>query len=109
MNTMRFWIHYRGAPVRLTIHDGETLEFGYSEPTEEGYSGEGERITRDGWELTREYVNFGRDCDGPIRSGGTLIWHPLCGTRLHDDIEYPAWQQADDTWVCDEYAQAAGY
>ncbi len=66
MRNVRFRVWHNGQYTKLTLRPDQTLEFGRSERTEEGYSWEYDRYTYDAETetVTHEWGEGGRDCDG---------------------------------------------
>ena len=128
--TVRFWTWECSGWVRLTLRYGQSLNWHYYAPDDEGYSSGGFTLTYeladDGFTLIvkREWGSRGRDCDGPISSSGATFF-PLCNRAAvpayvetgepiprdsHDHIIYrPHWQEYRATQCHDAYAEAAGY
>ena len=52
MKTLRFWVYWRGGPVKLALRDGQSLSAGFYEPTDEGWNSEGSTWSRKGDEVT---------------------------------------------------------
>lgn len=109
----RFFAYINGAPVKITLRDGEAVEHTEGGPTEEGWS-----YTNHLWSfvdgvLTCESATRALDCDGridhhhvmrcpqsQIRSGGI--------DDRHVGVVYPAWHVAK-SGQRDYSAEAAGY
>lgn len=114
---IRIWIWFKGGPVRISLKDGQSVTFGYCEPHEEGFSGESVTISRHGFELTRDWSNFGRDCDGPLSHDGVQTWNAATGEYRPwpwdvadtGDIRFPKWEEYEPTRVTDAFAEAMGY
>lgn len=83
--------------TKVTLLPGSDFEYGYSWPTEEGYTSRGLEANWDenGWQIQEH--SGGRDCDGRLD---------------HDDTYFlgiDGVQTKRKTVVFDEFAQAAGY
>lgn len=58
----RFWVLYKGSPVKLTMEPGEKIEtYSYSR-TEEGYATDSEIYEYDGVLVVRDGEAYSRDC-----------------------------------------------
>jgi hypothetical protein len=114
------WAFVNDGPVKLSIEDGQELNWAKCEPTEEGYHAEFETFSREGCRIYSERTINGRDCDGAVshRINCVAFAHELmaredpAGTGEVDTeerlIRYPNWRRVSSR-VYDEYAQAAGY
>ena len=113
---VRFWIWWKGSPVKLTIVGDSEIEMGHSEPTEEGFASWYEKYWIEDGYLHNETCSSGRDCDGYIENHAE--WRcPLDKLRadvcmdLHDehvDMAFPQWERVTAS-VYDQEAQKAGY
>jgi hypothetical protein len=107
----RFWTTINNSPVKITLKPDETLEWGRTEPTNEGYSHEGLSFSHDDGIVVCEAANGGRDCDGVLYSYSTLacpreqLARRLC---TENGLLFPAWKQVNADQY-DQYAQAANY
>lgn len=112
----RFWVHCNGNPVKLTLREGQSLEWYHSGPSDEGWSAEGEQYTYSDGEVRRRWISDGRDCDGRLTREGldrcslTRLQAQVSGWNEYDreGIRFPEWQ---DLRSCqrDEYAEAMNY
>jgi len=110
----RFWCLVNDSMVKVSLDPGESLEWGRSEPTDEGHSFEWHK-----WELCGQWVYVensegGRDCDGPIcyDSVSQCRIDKLSSREVASMPDWPLlpdWERARDTVVTDTYAQMAGY
>ena len=128
---VRFWFHWRGKPlyVELTEENDYRYYDSYSNPTDEGYSGESIDfiLTCGGkenqWIVGQTHETGGRDCDGEISHTYTSwakldeLAHPEHPMPMYyendnwvwsDTIFRPKWNDSDCR-VYDQYAQMAGY
>ncbi len=110
--SVRFWTTGpTGDWVRLTVREGDPVAFDRRGPTEEGWSGYGERYALVGDAVECESYSEGRDCDGY-----TSEWRlSRCAVdRLAvREVEgapglLPDWEPVD-TRCRDEYAERMGY
>lgn len=124
---VRLWVTHWGSgadnfgPVRITLEDGKPLAFWRGGPHEEGYSWSGEIYTYDKARglVTREWPEYGQDCDGRHDSCTTMNWPVNGATRPWEDwqtgepIERPefpiAYFAEVDSWQRDHSAEMAGY
>ena len=111
MKTVRFWEYHNGDFVKLSLKDGQSLEHYSGGSTDEGWSSEYCKWSRDGDRLYRKTVTDGRDCDGRLTHSysdvakvGDLV---PCYSQEH--LSRPNWGQDEPTSIYDEYAVAAGY
>lgn len=106
----RFWTFKNDAPVLVKINAGQTLQWGESHATDEGYSATGETWHFDGERIYREWMNDGRDCDGRLTHSGS-DYCPISQLRAGpemDGVAYPAWQDSESEQR-DEYAELMNY
>ena len=113
MKTLRFWVYWRGGPVKLALRDGQSLAAGFHEPTDEGWNSEGSTWSRKGDEVTEQWWSDGRDCDGRLSRQGTCRCHArdlFGGIREENDpdVAYPMWHAVDSSQR-DYSAEAMGY
>ena len=86
----RFWHHYKGSPVKITINVGQTIELADYRETDEGYDNREETIRlKDDGQLTMSVERRARDCDGSLYNENTYI---ADGTIKYDGIAFPAWE-----------------
>lgn len=116
----RFWSFINGSWVKITLRPNQSLSWGKSEPTDEGYSFEHSQWEFDGSEVIENWSKGGSDCDGPISRDGQSfcafealravpMWEPSgCDYFNGAPILRPDWQKGS-TVVTDVFAQAAGY
>ena len=107
MRNVRFRVWHNDQYTKLTLRPDQTLEFGRSERTEEGYSWECDRYTYDAETetVTHEAFEGGRDCDG--YSSEKWIWTiPAKSLTLRDS--FSAWVKVEHGQR-DMTAEAAGY
>jgi len=87
-------------------------EWGETEPTEEGYTATWERYEYipEGGVVRLEWSTSGRDCDGPLSSGGVSVCpvDELTAGRNFYGRALPKWRPLE-TWQRDPVAEAAGY
>ena len=111
---VRFWIWWKGSPVKLTIVGDSEIEMGHSEPTDEGFASWSEKYWVEDGYLHNETLDRGRDCDGYQEI--TTHWrcpldqlHAKSASDEWPDIRgFPAWERVDSS-VYDQEAQKAGY
>ncbi len=110
----RFWIFINGAPVKLVLAPGQTLELYQFETTDEGWSSSALSwaLSSDGQTLSREHTGDGSDCDGRLTSWNdyraSADPETFTGLYLEPDLMRPVWIDAEQT-IVDQYAEAAGY
>lgn len=118
----RFWVFINLSWAKLTLRQSHSLSHHASNKTDEGYSYESTTWTLEGRRVVRDWTDGGRDCDGRYSSTCSQVCHvsDLHAEPAHDDgtttaylngqhIHRPVWEDADDTLVFDEFAEAAGY
>ncbi len=108
----RFWVYFT-SPVRIKLNKGQTLCHYHGGPTDEGWYSESNIWSFDGTQVSNEWIQDGRDCDGRIEHMSTCVC-PLnklaAGYAAPDEpgIQYPRWKD-----VChsqrDHSAEAMGY
>lgn len=64
--TARFYIHWNGSLVKISLQDGESVGFDCGGETEEGYHSTSVEMKRDGSVVHMERTTHSRDCDGPM-------------------------------------------
>ena len=81
-DAVRFWALVNGGMVKLRLAKGESVSFGESEETEEGWRSRGETYFYDtGYVIRHEWWSRERDCDGLHETFGETE----CGVAwLHD-------------------------
>jgi len=130
---MRFKVDINDGEVTLDMKPGDTIEHGWWEPTDEGYSGG--TVTFEAHEegIFRTVYDHGRDCDGSISSlrKDFCPWDELKaydgrrkqlgyadvvedGVTYHEmqyepDPGWPNWQEHERSRHYDQYAQAMNY
>lgn len=118
----RIWIYWNHSPVRITVREGHRVHLYRSEPTDEGYSYEGEDYYFSDDEpgvIVRESHDGGRDCDGPIhrhrvdywRVGGPvtpMVTWGSSGNCVDLPELRPVWEYSN-SWQRDLYAEVMGY
>lgn len=62
----RFWFHWDGDFVKLTLKPGDEVELYESHSHEEGWSSRHEYISYEDGVVTRTSTSDGRDCDGRL-------------------------------------------
>jgi len=77
MRTARFWVLIGCRWVRLSLRDGEALEYGWGERHEEGYHREYFKWYREGDTVYELCDTEGRDCDGRVDSSSLVRCHVL--------------------------------
>ena len=106
VNLARNKIMYSGEILRrdrqettIELYPGSNFRYGYSNPTEEGYSSYGIQVEwnsdLDGWDV--EVTNGGRDCDGEYRRDQNY------------SVDADGKELEKNTSIYDENAQRAGY
>ena len=124
---VRLWISHWGSgadnfvPVRITLVDGQPMEFYRGGQHEEGYSYSVERYVydRESGIVSLEFIQDGRDCDGRHSSCVELEWPVNGATRPWEDwstgepVERPefpiAYFDKVDSSQRDYSAEMAGY
>lgn len=119
MRSVRFWTYCNEGIVKLTVKEGEALEFSTGGSTDEGCAWYCERYWLEYGVLWRGQYWSGRDCDGGYSRSCEEFWKPEHGvepmyewnaqgemTELKE--ARPNWQESK-TWQRDYYAEAAGY
>jgi len=116
----RIWFWENDGPVKLTLKPGQTLNWNYYHPDDEGYSAGGFRLTWDGTTLTQTWGMEGKDCDGRIARGGilttTVDQFKACEPYIpcqrqaetYVGVRYPQWTTVSRNQR-DYAAEAAGY
>lgn len=122
----RFWAYINGSAVKITLRPGQSLSWGRSNPTEEGYRYESYEWSHEGHVVRCECVDGGRDCDGVLEhSTGWFCYlgELLSGYRpyltegdLSDSLIAPCWEEViwpqwrrGHSETYDQHAQAMGY
>lgn len=109
----RLWLYLNDDFVQLSLDPGQTIHWGKSHPTDEGYSFTTIELSYDGEIVELEERRGGRDCDGRIE----MTYRYACSLdNLHADpidikletIYRPAWDK-ELVRVYDEYAQLSNY
>jgi hypothetical protein len=111
LQTVRFNFPWEGRIHKITMKPGESRDFHYSRPTEEGYEYCHEELFHNGEEIEYEMYSGGRDCDGPIDRHYSYVCK--VGPDLKADTNYygdklPKWRKVKGH-VRDYYAEAMGY
>jgi hypothetical protein len=106
----RFWIFHRDAWVKVTLHPGQQITFGFYEKTDEGFTRQVTNLCHDGAAIVREWLDRGRDCDGLVETRGRDFC-PLSALqgRTVDGLNVPDWREAAPVEIYDEFARAANY
>lgn len=106
----RFWTWHNDGYVRLTVREGNRLNWSSRGPTDEGWSMVGESWWVDGDYLVNESVTDGRDCDGRHSTHGFYRCHftRLAAFVTPDGVGVPRWELVA-TGQRDYAAEAAGY
>ena len=93
----RFWVYHVGA-VRLKLKPGQTLRHSHGGATDEGYNWEANSYSFDGKQVVCDWHSDGRDCDGRMTRGGTVVAR-YCdlakGHRDEDGITFPVWNEIE--------------
>ncbi len=111
--TARFWHFHRDGWVKLTIRGERELRFGYSSPTDEGWSSYGELLWIEAGAVLCEMVSDGRDCDGRLTQT-QIVRCPIekLASRKCDLDDAPGllpeWEKVSSRQR-DEYAESMGY
>ena len=113
IGNVRFWTFLNGSPVRLKMTPGQSLEWGNSYRTDEGWASEFERWEYDGFEVTCESETDGCDCDGRLSrhyETVALVSDLAAGSADMDDplVVFPVWQRVS-SGQRDYSAEAMGY
>ena len=110
----RFWIWWNGW-TKLTLKPEETISFGRSEPTDEGWSSNHEQISLSEGDVIRECSSDGVDCDGRLSqySVVTCKVEDLQKVKFTDrdtgqELDLPDWQK-EESGQRDYRAEAMGY
>jgi hypothetical protein len=116
----RFWVWLNNGWVRLSLADGQALEWWTGGLTDEGFSNQDHRFSRCGSVITWEETTQSRDCDGRFDC------YSVCSTlttelkardmaadvpvlaELNAGIFAPMWESGDRSQR-DYSAEAAGY
>lgn len=94
----RLLVWHRSEGVKITLRPGQTLSFGYSELTDEGYSASRSTFYFDGVGVHAEYLDTGRDCDGRHEHFHRAYCHRDLLTGHHVDGErWPDWDHLDSS------------
>jgi hypothetical protein len=128
--TAKFWFYGPHGWVRIKLRYGRSLTHHYYARTDEGYSFEDftlrYELGDDGKTLVivQDWCSGGRDCDGPIRTSGSLICPLADLAKISAYVEHgekpsldthgqpirrPEWRKHRETRAHDAYAAAAGY
>lgn len=111
--TVRFWTHYKGSWVKLTLDEGQEICIGFRESDDEGFSYQSDHFRISGNQVVNEWSQGGRDCDGRIDNEGCCycLIEKLAVLPAWKDqtILLPDWQHTTSMIVHDEYAEAANY
>jgi hypothetical protein len=107
----RFWFYYNGDFVKLTLRPGQILHCAIHQPTDEGWTFDGEKFKHCGDHVAREFFTDGVDCDGRHSTHGELLC-PLdqLAARwiVEDGYAVPDWQDISRSQR-DYAAEAAGF
>lgn len=115
----RLWIWENDGWVKLTLKPGQSLSWGKSERSDEGYSWRANRWTHDGDGVRNEWGHGGRDCDGTTSANG-VCFAPLDAKPAPDSrtaLEFhlgklivpPQWLEVEPVRCRDQFAEASGY
>jgi hypothetical protein len=121
----RFWYYWNGGFIKLTLREGQTVDLGRSEPTDEGYHYEHDELSHEGDRVLLRWETGGRDCDGVTSQEGKSA-APLdrLAVKSHDfgtgtgelrsgaqnaQLMLPEWKEVGHVRVYDQFAQAMGY
>lgn len=90
IKTSRFWVWHKESYVRLALKDGQDLSTQEGGPTDEGFSNESTKWSREGDTITQEYAEWGRDCDGRHE------YHSTRYADIHELNEVPTFKPCTD-------------
>jgi len=118
IQTVRFWVLWRGGWVRLALRNGQEIHLEFSEPTDEGFFYECDQYCWiDDFIYRQDFVRQ-RDCDGLYDHYHDSVCHILDVTKgvvikeLFDDPDVPdrapVWR-VTKRGQRDYTAEAAGY
>ncbi len=108
--TIKFWVFYNNSPVKLRLLKGESISFGKSERSEEGWNSEHYVYERTNDQLFRSTYLDGKDCDGRL----SQEYHEQCkpgneyAFKITTGHLTPLWEEFDSSQH-DYYAEAMGY
>ncbi len=102
----RFWAYINGSWVKLTLAPHESLTWGESHRTEEGWESNEKRWHWNGHTLELEWCNDGSDCDGRLTRSGIEL--ATSCTKNEDGLNVPDYETHRNTQR-DYNAEAAGY
>lgn len=122
----RFWYFWNGGFVKLTLREGQTVEIGRSEPTDEGYSYATDEFSHEGDRVLLRWETGGRDCDGQTSSRGrSAAAIDKLAVKAHEPTVYegdlrdgtvssaglmtPDWREAGRTRCRDAFAESMNY
>ena len=111
----RFWHWFNDGWVKLTLHPGESLSWGWFRRDSEGWTRYNVTWSYDGLVVSRRSMDEGRDCDGRLdRYGEDQCSRDRLNGRLvidrspGDPLFRPDWQPVE--FVQRDYsAEAMGY
>ena len=102
--SVRFLVWVNGNDVKLSLQDGERLEWSKRSFHDEGYSFEHKFWSRKGEFIYYESTSGGRDCDGRIEHYNDYVAH-VSQIDENGDVDW----QKEQSSVYDQYAVMAGY
>lgn len=128
MRTARFWTWINSDWVKISLKPEQSLSWGRSERTDEGWSAEGVTWEHDGTGVCQESWTRGKDCDGvsgwsdesfcllpclrSVLSVDFSRWDKpaaFCLDEKGQPLFRPLWRDARGAECYDQYAEAAGY
>jgi len=118
IKTARFWVFHCEAWVKLSLRDGETVQFGEFSRDYEGYNSTRETITRDGIFLYSQREDSASGCDGRVETFSqyrSTIFHIQTGMGAFDiegqNLRRVSWGEDTETdrEVNDHFARAMNY
>ena len=110
MRNVRFRVWHNGQYTKLTLRPDQTLEYGGSHQTDEGYSRQYDRYTYDAGTqfVTHETGGGGRDCDGYSSEKSVWVIDAKSLTMFLNPAASGLWRKIDHRQR-DMSAEAAGY
>lgn len=121
----RFWTFENDAWIKITLRPGQSLSWGKSARTDEGFAAEGNTWSHEGDRVLLQWSRSGRDCDGFVSEAGELscalselasvpVFCEVDGEPCHEThagraILRPEWEKVGPVRCRDSFAEAAGY
>ena len=108
----KFWIYYKGSPVKVALRPGQAVQTIEGGRTDEGFSYLACHYHHTGGRVVQSWNNWGRDCDGRSSQIGTsYCFLDSLNLRFNPsipDVMFPRWEY-EHTEQRDEYAEAMNY